>query len=219
LAVLTRGLLAGGLMLESAEVVIAGSGEADAPQMELFSSIARSTVRYADPAAWITATAVSRAFKAAANAQNVSSHQIGLIVISDVGPGETMQNVAQAAVEGFSSPLRYPAANPGSLVGVSCIAFGFRGPTLNLTTPPADAVAVSLKIAAGWLARNVVQRVVVATYLSSSKGALARAALLAPPPPRDDDDERQRSAGAVGAAVITDWLIHDSAPSPNPISA
>jgi hypothetical protein len=205
-------------MLGSAEILVAGLGEADTPQMDLFSTGARSTIRYADPAAWITATSISRALQAAGDRPDVSPHKVGLIVISDVGPGETMQTVAEAALDGFSSPLRYPAANPGSLVGVSCIAFGFRGPTLNLTTPPADAVPLSIKIAAGWLARHVVQRVVVATYLPSSKRALARAAVLALPP-READANREHSAGSAGADVITDWLIHNLTPSPNPISA
>ena len=47
---------------------------------------------------------------------------MGVLVTSPRGPVETIEAVAQAAREGFSSPLRYPASNPGSLAGVTANA-------------------------------------------------------------------------------------------------
>lgn len=159
-----------------------GSGEADSPQMDLFEARIRATIRYADPAAWTTATAVARALSGRADLSGPIAHEIGIVVVSDCGAAETMNVVAAAAVEGFSSPLRYPAASPGSLAGVACIAFGFRGPTLNLTMLPHQGIPVALQISAGWLSRGIARHILVAAVLRRESTSIrARAVLLAPP--------------------------------------
>ncbi len=168
-------------MSEPSALLIAGSGEADSYQRDLFEPKVRSTVRYADPAAWITATAVARALSGAQELLAAWRHEIGVIAISDQGPGASMAQVQADATTGFSSPLHYAASSPGTLVGVSSIAFGLRGPTMNLTMDPRDGLPLALTLCAGWLERKAARLMVVAACRVSSSGAIqSRAMLLAP---------------------------------------
>jgi hypothetical protein len=169
-------------MSERSAFIVAGSGEADSYQRDLFDAKARATVRFADPAAWITATAVAKAFAGAGDSLAKWQHEIGMIAISDQGPGGTMAEVQAAAATGFSSPLHYAASGPWTLVGVSCIAFGLRGPTTNLTMDPRDGLPVALTLCAGWLKRKAARLMVVAACRAVSPAAMiSRAVLLAPP--------------------------------------
>jgi hypothetical protein len=166
---------------ELQSLIVVGSGEASAHQPGLFDAKVRATVRYADPAAWITATAVSLALAGSEDLLAEWRHQIGIIAVSDQGPGKSIESVQTAATTGFSSPLHYAASSPGTLVGVSCIAFGLRGPTLNLTMDPQDGVSVAIDLCAAWLARKAAPFMIVATCRTSSSGAMkSHAVLLAP---------------------------------------
>jgi len=168
-------------MNELDKLTVAGSGEAGTSQRELFDARVRATVRYADPAAWTTATAVMSAFAGAGELLAQGRHEIGMIAISDQGPGGTMAEVQAEGERGFSQPMHYAAASPGTLVGVSCIAFGLRGPTMNLTMAPQDGIPVALTLCAGWLARKAAKLMVVATCSTSSSGAMISHALLLAP--------------------------------------
>lgn len=159
-------------IFEPPTLSVLGAGSASCPQPELFSPQARATVRYADPAAWITAAAVARAIAEAGELPSEWLHQTGLVVVSDQGPQAAMAQVQAAAATGFSSPLRYSASNPGSLVGVACIAFGFRGPTLYLAMRPEDGVPVALNLCSGWLARGAARYMAVAAFSANGARAL-----------------------------------------------
>jgi hypothetical protein len=168
-------------MSQLSDFIVAGTGEADAFQRDLFEPRVRATVRYADPAAWTTATAVALAFAGAGELLAQWRHEIGMIAISDQGPGESMAHVQADGTTGFSSPLHYAASSPGTLVGVSCIAFGLRGPTMNLTMDPRDGLPAALTLCAGWLGRKAARLMVVAACRVSSSAAMrSRAVLLAP---------------------------------------
>jgi len=145
-------------------LVIAGAGKADSPRPDLFEAQTRATIRYADPAAWIVAAAIANATARSMELFAKSAHEVGVITVSDQGPASSMTEVNAATSKGFSSPIRYAASNPGSFAGVACIAFGFRGPTLNLIMPPQDGVPVALKLCAGWLTRRVARWMVLATH-------------------------------------------------------
>jgi hypothetical protein len=180
--------------------MVAATGEADEPRLELFEPRTRATVRYADPAAWITAGAVAAALSGSKVLPPASSHEIGLAVVSDYGPAASMAEIYAATSRGFSSPLRYVASNPGSLVGVSCIAFGLRGPTINLTMRPGYGVSVALSLCAGWLNRGVARWMVLATFSANRLGAKCSRALLL---------GHQDLAGGVGKPLtqsVADWL-------------
>jgi hypothetical protein len=163
-------------------LIVVGSGEADSYRPDLFEAKVRATVRYADPAAWTTATAVAVALTGAASLLAEWRDEVGIITISDQGPSKSMAKMQADGATGFSSPLHYAASSPGTLVGVSCIAFGLRGPTMNLTMAPRDGVPVALIVCANWLARKVARFMVVAAHRTSCSGAMmSRAELLAPP--------------------------------------
>ncbi len=168
-------------MNERTALILAGSGETDSYQRDLFTAQVRSTVRYADPAAWITATAVANALAESGDLLAKWQHEIGMIAISDHGPGKSMAKMQADGDTGFSSPLHYAASSPGTLVGVSAIAFGLRGPTLNLTMDPRDGLAVALTMCASWLQRKAARMMVVATCRDlGPEKMMSRAVLLAP---------------------------------------
>jgi hypothetical protein len=102
----------------AASLNITGKGEANHLQPELFDARLRTVVRYADPAAWISAAAAAHAVASIQDRLSAVRDAVGVIAVSDEGPQEAMQALNEAALAGFSSPLRFPAGNPGSLVGV-----------------------------------------------------------------------------------------------------
>ena len=168
-------------MSELYQLTVAGRGEAGASQRDRFDARVRAIVRYADPAAWTTATAVANALAGAEELSAKWQHEIGMIAISDQGPGGTIAEVLAEGSRGFSQPMHYAAASPGTLVGVPCIAFGFRGPTMNLTMVPQDGIPMALTLCVGWLARKAAKLMVVATCSTNSSGIMmSRALLLAP---------------------------------------
>ena len=172
--------------------VVMGRGEAEEVCRELFDPQIGTRVRYADPAAWASATAIARAFATARESVDAAGDAIGVLVNTDRGPAQTMAHLAKEAREGFSSPLRYPASNPGSLAGVPCIAFGLRGPTLVLTMPAIQGTPVGLIIAGQWLSRGIVPLVALTVHASRPPNRnLARCLILAyraegVSPPGDD---------------------------------
>jgi hypothetical protein len=198
--------MSGALMNKTANdlgtLVVVGSGEANSLQPDMFEARTRATVRYADPAAWITAAAVAQALAEVRDLLAVSMHEVGVIVVSDQGPTHTMAEVNAATATGFSSPLRYAASSPGSLAGVTCIAFGFRGPTLNLTMLPGNGVPVALTLCTGWLTRRVARYMALATFRGADLATgVSRAVLLA----------HAELSGAQGNHLIkssvSDWLV------------
>lgn len=191
-------------MSDLSALIVVASGEADAYQPDLFEARVRSTVRYADPAAWTTATAVALALAGAGNLLATWRHEIGIIAISDQGPGISMAKVEADATTAFSSPLHYAASSPGTLAGVACIAFGLRGPTMNLTMAPQDGMATALLMCTSWLERKSARFMVVATHSTSSSGAMmSRAVLLAPPGFTGSGDPLTEST--------ISWLVSDGA--------
>jgi hypothetical protein len=162
-------------------LIVVGKAEAAEPQMDLFSAAARSVVRYADPLCWTAATAVARLLAAAPDAGKPIRHSTGLITISPHGPAQTIAAVAEASAAGFSSPLRYPASNPGALAGIICITHDLRGPTLNFVTPASIALPAAAILAQSWISNHALPRVVmlVSGRVDRTKFP-ARCLLLAP---------------------------------------
>jgi len=160
-------------------VVVLSRGEALHPQKHLFDRQVLAVVRYADPAAWVLATATARALAPKKDQVVAAKDRLGIVAVSSHGPIETLSKVAEDARNGFASPLRYPASNPGSLAGVSCILFGLRGPTLNLLLGPTAGVPLGLFIAHRWLDRGAAAYMVVAACIRDVQGQyLARCLLL-----------------------------------------
>ncbi len=169
-------------MSEMNPLIVVGRGEASNHDPALFEAKIRSTIRFADPAAWITANAVHFALAGAHELLAEFRHQTGILTVSNQGPEKSMAKMQADGETGFSSPLHYAAAGPWTLAGVSCIAFGLRGPTLNLTMDPPEGVPVAHMLCQGWLTRKTANLMVMAACRAGSSGAiLSRALLLASP--------------------------------------
>jgi hypothetical protein len=167
----------------TAPLLVAGRGEAIASQRSRFDAPALAPIRYADPASWITATAVADAVAPARDAVMAAHDRVAVVVTSAEGPVEAMAAMCEAARAGSSSPIRFPASNAGSLAGLTSIAFGFRGPTLMLTLPADRGAPVGLLLAEAWLGRQIASYVVLAScgrrVASDGGGPVARCLLLA----------------------------------------
>jgi hypothetical protein len=160
-------------------LAVLGKTQANEPQMLLFRPAARSAVRYADAMSWTAATAVGIALGALGADVEPLRHTAGVITISHNGPAQTIAAVAEASAAGSSSPLRYPASNPGALAGVICIAHGLRGPTMNLTMPGKLGLPIGLSLAASWIGNHGTPLVVLVVSQSIGDGKfLARCVLL-----------------------------------------
>ena len=161
-------------------LVVAGRGEAAPAKRSRFDAPALASIRYADPASWVTAAAVANAIEAAANPAEVreAHDRVGLVVAGAEGPVEAMAAMYEAAQSKSSSPMRYPASNAGSLAGIPSIAFGLRGPTLMLTLPPDRGAPAGLLLAEQWLRRGVTAFVAVAACARRDTGPVARCLLL-----------------------------------------
>jgi hypothetical protein len=126
-------------------------------------------VRYADPAAWLvldTITELLRVVSWEPPAEAAERHGVGVIGISDRATAYTLARVARDAAAGTVSPLRFAAASPGTLIGLSCSHFGFTGPSLLLTMPVSAGRPVAAAIAAHWLGGTTPSAhvVIVATH-------------------------------------------------------
>jgi hypothetical protein len=147
---------------------VLGKGSAESCKRADFEKVAKvnaalAAIRYADPASFAVATAVAHALQSAELPN--PNHDVAMITVSPDGPVEAMAWMTQAGREGTSSPIRFPASNAGSLVGLPSIAFGFRGPTMMFTLPPVRGVPVALLLAQAQL--KVVSHVVIATCVAA----------------------------------------------------
>jgi hypothetical protein len=160
-------------------LAVLSRGEARGMDRTLLDPRAVMTVRYADEAAWTVATAVARALAPVREQLSLLLDHTGLIVASPQGPAATIAAVGADARAGRASPVRFPAANPGSMAGVSCILFGLRGPALNLLLPPDRGVPVGWFLAACWLNREAAACMgLAATVRRGPLPCVARAVLL-----------------------------------------
>lgn len=160
-------------------MTIVAQAEAAEPDMKLFTPAARTAVRYSDPLAWTAATAVGLALRAIGQPNETVRNETGLITIGAFGPALTIAAVAEAATEGFSSPLRYPASNPGALAGVVCIVHGLRGPSLNFVTPPKSALPAATALAHRWIDRGLPLAVLLVSRRVDRNHYPARCVVLA----------------------------------------
>ncbi|MDF5755756.1 beta-ketoacyl synthase N-terminal-like domain-containing protein [Spongiactinospora sp. TRM90649] len=124
----------------------------------------RAACLYADPAAWLVVASVEAALTATPPDVRARAAEFGVLAVSAHGTRHTMRELAASADRGRVSPLRFAGANPASLAGLPCIAFGFRGPSLLLCMRPGDARSIVAITASGWLASGQCRYVVVAEH-------------------------------------------------------
>jgi hypothetical protein len=140
-------------------------------------------MRYADPAAWLVRHTVAKALEEASETSpfNPPRAPVGIIGVSEQATLQSLGEVARGAREGAVSPSRFVAASPGTLVGLSCTEFGFRGPSLLLTMPAGPGRELALTLAREWLSGSptAAGAVVIATYaFSESDGHFATCQLF-----------------------------------------
>ncbi|MER5206208.1 hypothetical protein [Streptomyces sp. NPDC002825] len=130
----------------------------------------RGPLKFADPAAWLVRSALAEAAQALPAAPGETA---GIIGVSEFATGQSLRAVAADAVEGHSSPRRFVAASPGTLVGLSSIEFGHVGPTLLLTMPEEPGWALAHTIAESWLTGEVPSTtwVAIVSYTVEASGA------------------------------------------------
>jgi 3-oxoacyl-(acyl-carrier-protein) synthase len=163
------------------EIVATGAAEIVTKSPEEFSHN-RSSL-YADPVAWLATAAVDEALRPADRSgshRNVLAfpEQVGVIAVSNHCTIETMRSVAAAAPRGRMSPLQFAGANPGSLAGLVCMHWKFRGPTLTLSTNLADGVPSALVAATAWLRREHATSVILLTHTVAEGLHTARCVVL-----------------------------------------
>jgi hypothetical protein len=163
-------------MIETGSVIL-GRAEADGTAQQQLQGHA-GPVRFADPAAWATAQATLQALAHSNVPWEGWSDEIGMVAISADGPRQVILQVAQASLTGSMSALRFPAASPGTLTGLACIAGRLRGPTLNITLPPAQGIPVGAAQIDRWLEEGVIKVGVLAACAHGRGGPVARCAVL-----------------------------------------
>ena len=157
----------------------------------------RSQVRFADRVAWAAADAVRSCLHASIGLIETNPDDIGVIAICGQGPVTTLREVALVAQEVLASPLRFPAASPGSIAALACISAGAKGPSLCLVMTPTAGIRVAMDIARVWLAG---EHALLTFIVICANDTTARAALLGPE--ETDDDPR--------LSTFDLWLAHIS---------
>jgi hypothetical protein len=112
----------------------------------------RGGVRHADPAVWPVLECVARLYRARRTRLEPHRDHVGVIQSGSAYPKATAQRVrADLERSGRVSPAAFINANAGAALSICCTRFGFRGPTLNLTMPAADAKPLVDVLATRWL--------------------------------------------------------------------
>lgn len=128
---------------------------------------------YADPVAWLVVRAVEQALD-----EPLQSDQVAVLVLSDTTTRPTMAGIADKAARGRVSPLRFAGANPGILAGLTCIQWGFTGPSLVLANDPADALDTAAAVVDCWLDSGQARHVVCVAHRTGPNGHRARAVVV-----------------------------------------
>jgi hypothetical protein len=117
---------------------------------------------------------------ALAGADDVLSEpdEVAVVVVSDRCSAATMATIATGAAQGVVSPLRFAGSSPGVLAGLPCIRWKLRGPSITLTMPPADGLAVATVLAGAWLRTGQARYVVLATYTVEDGRHVARCTVM-----------------------------------------
>jgi hypothetical protein len=129
----------------------------------------RGPLKYADPAAWLVRLAVDGARRTYAGPPD---GPVGVIGVSEFATGHSLRAVAADAAAGHSSPRRFVAASPGTLIGLSCIEFGYDGPSMLLTMPETPGRELAAVIAGSWLTGDppAAARVALVSYVIDAPG-------------------------------------------------
>jgi hypothetical protein len=119
---------------------------------------------YADPASWAVLEAVDELWAGCPDDVRAASETTAMVLVSTHGTVDTMSAIARAVPGGRLSPLRFAGASAGGPVSLVCLVHGLRGPTLVITTDPADGCPAALTMARHWLRTGAASHVVVGLH-------------------------------------------------------
>ncbi|WP_052422984.1 hypothetical protein [Nonomuraea candida] len=118
---------------------------------------------YADPASWALLEAVDELWAGCPEAAQ-AAETTAMVLVSAYGTAETMSGIARAVPGGRLSPMRFAGASPGGPISLVCMVHGLRGPTLVITTDPAEGMPAARTMARHWLRTGAASQVVVAVH-------------------------------------------------------
>jgi hypothetical protein len=130
----------------------------------------RAASFYADPVAWLVVDAVEDVLAHAAEVRTAGV-DVGVLSVSSVATKHTMRQLAAGSGRGHVSPMRFAGASAGSIAGLSCIVFGFKGPSLVLSMSPGDGRPVAEIVARSWLAAGSCRYVILNEHETTTSGA------------------------------------------------
>lgn len=132
----------------SSFIKLVGSAHAASLPEEGRRNLSRSRIPFADPSAWFVAGVVKTLID---QLSEVGREQIGTILIDPIGPREVIRDLRVLRKEKTTSPMRFAAATPSSLLAVSCILYGLRGPSLVLLCSAREGIVVAAHTAHQWM--------------------------------------------------------------------
>jgi hypothetical protein len=118
---------------------------------------------YADPASWAVLEAVDELWAGRPDEVQAPG-TTAMVLVSTHSTVDTMSGIARAVPGGRLSPLRFAGASAGGPISLVCMVHGLRGPTLVITTDPADGVPAARTMARHWLRTGAASHVVVAVH-------------------------------------------------------
>jgi hypothetical protein len=119
---------------------------------------------YADAASWTVLEAVDELWGRCPDEVRANPGATAMVLVSVHGTTDTMTAIARAVPAGRLSPLRFAGASAGGPISLACLVHGFRGPTLMITTDPADGCPAALTMARHWLRTGAARHVVVGLH-------------------------------------------------------
>jgi hypothetical protein len=118
---------------------------------------------YADPASWAVLEAVDELWAGYPDEAQAPG-TTAMVLVSTHSTVDTMSGIARAAPGGRLSPMRFAGASAGGPISLVCMAHGLRGPTLMITTDPAEGLPTARTMARHWLRTGAASHVVVAVH-------------------------------------------------------
>ncbi|NBE96635.1 coronafacic acid synthetase [Nonomuraea sp. KC401] len=118
---------------------------------------------YADPASWAVLEAVDELWAGFPDEMQ-APETTAMVLVSTHGTVDTMAEIARAAARGRLSPMRFAGASAGGPISLVCMVHGLRGPTLVITTDPANGLPAARTMARHWLRTGAASHVVVAAH-------------------------------------------------------
>ncbi len=119
---------------------------------------------YADPASWLVLDALEKAIKTCNIDIEKDRIEVGVIAISAQCTKHTMHRITNQVKGGRISPIRFAGANPGSLAGLPCIIYGFKGPSLTFSMLPNDCLETVNTLSISWFRQKIIRFLIVNCY-------------------------------------------------------